>query len=302
MNIRCFAFFVMSCFFSIVHGVDEEQNKHIQTVDIIIFSYNRPMQLYALLESIERYMTGVGEIIVVYRADTADYGCAYEVVYERFTHVIPYAQSLKPEQDFKIITEHAFCSSPSGYMMFAVDDIIVKDYVDLSQCVALLEETDAFGFYLRLGRNTHVCYPTNQLQGIPELSKIRPDVFSWKFSTGQGDWKYPHSIDMSIWSKKNIADKMRYSNYTSPTRLEEALGAQRGSIMQCWGLCYEESKIVNIPVNVVQRIYRNRSMHAYSPQDLLILFNKGLKVDISALYKINNVSAHMAHDFVFIKR
>jgi hypothetical protein len=143
---------------------DQVQDRDKKTVDIIIFSYNRPMQLYALLESIEWYVTWIGEIIVIYRADNADYGCAYEKVYERFTDVIPYAQGTKPEQDFKALTQHAFFSSPSDYMMFAVDDIIVKDVIDLSECVQLLEETEAFGFYLRLGKNTTFCYPTNAFQ------------------------------------------------------------------------------------------------------------------------------------------
>ncbi len=28
--------------------------------DLIIYSFNRPLQLYALLESVEKYMQGVG--------------------------------------------------------------------------------------------------------------------------------------------------------------------------------------------------------------------------------------------------
>ena len=35
-------------------------------VDLIIFSYDRPMQLYALLESIETYVRGLENINTIY--------------------------------------------------------------------------------------------------------------------------------------------------------------------------------------------------------------------------------------------
>ena len=42
-------------------------------VDIIIFSYDRPLQLYAFLESIDQYCVGVGKCFVLYRASDKDY-------------------------------------------------------------------------------------------------------------------------------------------------------------------------------------------------------------------------------------
>lgn len=51
--------------------------------DLIIFSYNRPMQLYALLESIQQHITGLNTTTILYRADT-DYEQAYQEVIKAF--------------------------------------------------------------------------------------------------------------------------------------------------------------------------------------------------------------------------
>ncbi len=41
-------------------------------------------------------------------------------------------------------------------------------------------------------------------------------------------------------------------------------------------------------------------MNSYSPSELLDIFNKGLRIDIEALFKIPNRSAHMEYNFNFV--
>ena len=45
----------------------------VGNADLVIFSYNRPLQLYALLESITNYVTGLDKIMVIYRSSDARY-------------------------------------------------------------------------------------------------------------------------------------------------------------------------------------------------------------------------------------
>jgi len=58
--------------------------------DVVVFSYNRPIQLYAFLESAENLMTGAGEVHVIYRADTQELSAGYDVVAHDFDYVILY--------------------------------------------------------------------------------------------------------------------------------------------------------------------------------------------------------------------
>ena len=130
-----------------------------QKADLVIFSFNRPLQLYALLESIKNYCHGVGEIHVIYRASDDHFDHGYAMVKQDFTAIRYHKQGENPHQDFKPLTLSAVFESPSPYIIFAVDDIVVKENVDLTECISALEKYNAYGFYLRNGTNLTNCYP-----------------------------------------------------------------------------------------------------------------------------------------------
>ena len=46
--------------------------------DLLIFSFDCPLQLYALLESLEKYVIGIDEISLLYRVSSAEFSQAYE--------------------------------------------------------------------------------------------------------------------------------------------------------------------------------------------------------------------------------
>ncbi|HVW98901.1 MAG TPA: hypothetical protein VHA52_00440, partial [Candidatus Babeliaceae bacterium] len=46
--------------------------------DLIVFSYNRPLQLYALLESVQRYVSNLNIIHVLCRISNSQYKKAYQ--------------------------------------------------------------------------------------------------------------------------------------------------------------------------------------------------------------------------------
>src|SRR5690242_6447246 len=111
--------------------ISSEPTTH--NVDAVIFSFDRPLQLYALLESIEKYMRGLNEIHVIYRSSNTEYQTAYLHVFEHYPSVKQHAQGANPKQDFKPLTLQATFDSPAEYVIFAVDDIVVKDMVDLRE-------------------------------------------------------------------------------------------------------------------------------------------------------------------------
>ena len=74
-----------------------------EKADLIIFSYNRPLQLYALLESVQKDVTGLGETTVLYRAD-GPFAAGYEKVKAAYPQVQFRAQGIDPASDFKPLT------------------------------------------------------------------------------------------------------------------------------------------------------------------------------------------------------
>ena len=64
--------------------VDKSYEQKKSDADFVIFSYNRPLQLYAFLESIEKYVAGIGSIQVIYRVSDDSYEEGYKVVKKEF--------------------------------------------------------------------------------------------------------------------------------------------------------------------------------------------------------------------------
>jgi len=272
-----------------------------ESADLVVFSFDRPLQLYAFLESVERYISGVETISVIYRTSSKEMKKAYKKVKKRFSSVVFIEQSSKnPRQDFKEKTLSATFNSPNNYIIFAVDDIVVKDYSDISECIAMLQKTHAYAFYLRLGENVSYCYMNRSEQKVPNLLSVGNTIYAWRFNTGGWDWCCPNSLDMTLFYKEKIKSTLYKLNFNTPNYFEGAWSACAD--VKAMGICYQQSKIVNLPLNQVQRHSGIVKSMNISVTELLKKFNKGYKIDISPLYNINNNAVHMECVPTYIKR
>lgn len=282
--------------------------------DIIIFSYDRPLQLHAFLESLQRYVTGIKKAYVIYRISDCHFGNAYNDLKVAFPEVVFVQQKEAKQADFKsLLLQLAFRQSNSRYILFAVDDIIVTDFCNLCECTRALEKYAAYGFFLRLGKNIKQAYmqsiSTDQPQ--PPLKQAQVGMYAWQFNKGCYSWGYPNTVDMTIYRKDDIKKcfaEMVYKNpsgleaqwaFPKPAKNQQLLKAIKAKI----GLCYEHSKVVNLPLNLVQELFAgNKHAQAWSTKELLKRYNEGYCFDIAPLYKINNKSPHMPYLPSFIKR
>lgn len=269
--------------------------------DIIIFSYDRPLQLYLLLESMQSYMCSVDTITIIYRASNSSFDQAYQEIQHDFPYVIMWQQGTHPYQDFKPLTLRALERSPRPYVLFAVDDNVVKDTVDLGECIEALEKTGAYGFYLRLGKNLTYCLPYRCQQAVPPCISVYKDIYGWHFNRGTYDWAYPHTVDMALYRKQDVIQQLHRLSFTYPNTLECAWNGYAGSYMHRMGLCYEQSKIMNIPLNRVQPDFKSYSMEI-DAETLLHIFNEGKKIDIRPLQSFNNTSAHYEYIPSYVMR
>lgn len=298
----------ISVFFGIavlitVFYIRSSTNDPVKQSDLVVFSFNRPLQLYAFLESVYKYCKGIGEIHVIYRTDTDKFKQGYTILKEIFPHVQYHEQGINPRQDFKPLTLRAAFESSASYIMFAVDDIVVKDKIDISACIEAVEKYNAYGFYFRLGKNLTNCYSWGSAtQPLPPLEQEEPDLFSWHFNQGCYDWIYPNTVDMTMYRKKDIESDLRVYSYYSPNTLEVIWNRRSHNVLAKKGLCYTYSKNVNMPLNRVQNDEKNRSMKEWSPEKLLQEFLAGKKMDIAPLHCVHNTAAHMEYSPTFITR
>lgn len=294
--------FIIFIFFSFLGSCSNYRLFAKYNPDIVIFSYNRPLQLYALLESIDKHFSNFNKIKVIFRSDEL-YLNSYKEVQHFFPKVIYFAQGNNPGGDFKQLTLKAsFQESTSDYIVFAVDDIVVKRDVDLAYCAQCLEDYHAYGFFLRLGKNLSYCYSINRNQPVPSLKEVSSGVFSWNFNKAYLDWAYPHTVDMTIFRKEDIKQDFLNMQYTTPNRLEGAWSVTARKIMHKTGLCFAESKIVNLPLNRVQNDFNNRATNFMTPVQLLEVFKEGLKMDIKPIEQLSVTAAHMDYSPTFVKR
>jgi hypothetical protein len=276
-----------------------KKKKNDGHIVILTYSKDRPLQLYSYLESAYRFLKGDYEIVVMYATSKDDYRGGYHILQNSFPQATFIHQRLPAE--LKPLTLKALFESKGDYCMLAVDDIIVKDHVNLDECVSLLEQTNAFGFYLRLGKNITECYSMNTVSGLPPLTQVKPGIFTWQFSSGRGEWRYIGTFDMTLYRKKDLWQPLSQLQYSVPNACEAAW--QDFTNPRRMGLCFAQSKIVNIPMNLVQSYAkRNRNMGIYTPEELFEKFMDCYKIDILPIGKIRNKAPHMEYKPQFIKR
>jgi hypothetical protein len=270
-------------------------------VDLVIFSYDRPLQLYALLESSEKYLKGLHSIHVVLRTSEKKYSSAYRHVFKHFPYVKVHKQAKNYlARTFKKRTFDAVFGkkSKARYFMFAVDDMIVTDYVNLTKCVNAMRKYRPWFFSLRIGKNIHL----DTIQNIPSPPpphKKSKNMIKWQFADGKGAWGYPNSTDMTIYRKKDIRYFLKKGRYSNPNTMEGAWmlrGAKRKR-----GLSFVHSKVINIPLNTVNTSWTLPNMNV-SPHELLEHFNAGLKIDIDTFFKVRNYATHMNYTPTFTQR
>lgn len=263
--------------------------------DLMVFSSDHPMQLYAFLESLQKFVGNLGQVFVIYHANGREYGEAYEELMTSFPSVKFIRQSNIAE--FKSLVIDTVKSGPSDFIFFALDEMIVKDFVDLKECTAALRDSGAYGFYLRLGNNLDYCYLLQQPQRSPKFVEWKKNIYAWQFQEGfsegvRGDWIAANVLDMTVFSKDEICAELAALDFQNPVSLETAwlqkmfFKESRNERLRKVGLFFADTKVVNLP----------------SSHELISQFKEGLKIDISPYFQRQNHSIVSDLEPTFIER
>lgn len=253
----------------------------------IVFSMDRPMQLFALLESYYRLNSTPERLYILYKASTHCFEKGYNEVVESFK-----------DKDLVFIKETNFRDDllevlseiDSEFIFFLVDDIIFTRSYSLNDFLCL-ENRNKYILSLRLGENLDYCYTRQQPQKLPKFKGVA-GFRSWNWSEGEHDWNYIFSVDGHVYNRFEILEMSRHVFFKAPNSYESSMNLFRFLLRKKEGLCYQSSVLVNACINRVQNEVSNIS-GGVTALEMQKLWSSNQKIDISSFNNLNNRSAHV---------
>lgn len=301
----------------------------------ILFSYNRAMQLDALLRSFLAHCQDCADIrlTVIYKTSgdlhahqyqrlTESYKDNSNISFQREVHfrsdVIQLLAARKPGFRRKVMSVFAARVNPilhnafqltnsfnkEGFVLFLVDDALFIREFNLQDILRVVNDhPDALGFSLRLGINTNYCYAKDRLQSIPQFVQIHPGVIKFRWVTAEADFAYPLEVSSSVYRVRDILPLLLKLNYQNPNLLEGRMAARAKEFASTLPklLCFEQSVAFCNPVNKVQIVYNNRSglNPEYSSNYLAELYERGYRIDIQAYDGFVPNGVHQETEIIF---
>ncbi len=259
-----------------------------QSADLLIFSEDNPLQLLALLESIEEHVMGLNKTTILYKTSSPEFESGYLELKLDFPklHFIAYAKDFK-SLCTKIILEKTLPNIP--YILFAHDTVVIKEPIDLSDSIALLEKTHAYGFYFSHHEELSYCSQLDRYQPLPPYAPIaiNSDALAWQFSAGMDDWNSPNNLNFTLYKKDNLKNIFTHADYNSLDTLIEEWTQQ--APQEKIGLFFPKASCFSITTQ-------------QPPLSLLEKFHAGLKIELPPLYHANCPSQEASATISFIPR
>lgn len=265
----------------------------------IVFSKDRPLQLHALLKSIQHFVVGEFEIFIIYNVSNEEtYGKTYlELAREFKSENIKF---IKENNSFRDTLKKVLIKINKGRIFFLVDDIIFKNFINLSVLDKVNIRTCVFS--LRHGTHLSHSYVVNRSQKLPFFSEssFSSEVIEWKWSLGELDWGYPLSVDGHLFDISEARFWVNNLNFKSPNTFELSLQIFKRFYFLKKGMAFRNSIILNIPCNKVQDDIQNFHGNLHQ-SELLNLWNNGYRIDHLSFQNILNKSVHEELEFKIIK-
>jgi hypothetical protein len=210
------------------------QEKHLEA-DVIIFAQS-PSQLTSLLESLRTYVTGIGNIFVMYKPTSLAEANNYDTIKQTYSEI-----------EFCLISEHRsnfqkelcdlYEKSQNPYILFSKGETSFQKSVSLAQCINNLQETFAYAFYFKLNAQDGITkYPH-----LP-LIELENGISAWNFALARDKWSCANSLDLVLHKKTDHLKCILQNHYDLTPNGLEAIWANEGNLDRL-GLCFNENKI-----------------------------------------------------------
>jgi hypothetical protein len=271
------------------------------SINIIIFSLNRPAQLELLLRSHEKYFKEWKEAntTIIYKATNKEFQNGYDkliLMHPEFNYV--------RETNFQQnVIEGIDVVLP--YTQFLVDDIVFKNNWSLKDKIFSLLPDNYYmlAISLRLHRGINYCYAMNKPSLVPQFKKeMKDEYLVWEWRGTEGDWGYSASIDGNIYQTSLIRNVLSQIQFNNPNKLEAILNnPQVTNQAPQYITCYDgPSKLLNIPANKVQNVFNNRCENNWTIEELNKKFLNGQIISLENIEIItDNNTVHFPVEYKF---
>lgn len=270
------------------------------TYSFLVFSKDRPLQLHALLSSMRTIGAITCPVYVIYRASNVKFREAYQEVLRNSKLGQGMIEGVDEDgkASFKENTLSLLKSMPNDRVGLLVDDIIFIRECNLS----LFDVYDFRKFVpsLRLSKRITHSYMLSGSQSRPHLSP-KGRFLTWSWAEGGIDWRYPLSLDGNILLKSELLPMIEYINFSSPNTLESGLQVFNPVYKDKSGLCFDESRLINIPCNRVQTDFDNRAGDV-GVEQLLDRWRSGQRMRYEDFAGLTHNAVHAELPFRFVSR
>jgi hypothetical protein len=267
----------------------------------LVFSKDRPMQLHALLTSYFQRAFNPAPLTVLFKCTDNGFRDCYEELMQEmegfpvrfveenhfYQQVVKWVELIKADRIF-----------------FMTDDAIILDDFDFNDML-LFNPLDTV-FSLTKGMDLTYCFNHNCQQDLPDFKKIsnsnngRPLLLQWEWEDlkRSPDWSYPLSLDATFFFREEMKAMLDYTRFHNPNSMEAGLQVFVNAFLPRKGACYTKAKYVNVPCNLVQSDFRNRTTGAFTVEELKQWWLSGKRIDIQKFWKQDsNVAQKMKFEF-----
>ena len=261
----------------------------------IVFSKDRPLQLDALLRSVQQFVSGRFRLSILWQASDDEMAKAYQEVLHRSISII---DESRRETHFRSDLNSLLASKTESSVSFLVDDLLfIQPFdcnslanINLWKCIPSL----------RLGRGITYCQPTQLASPPPVLNaKALSPWLSFRWTDSVGDWSMPTSLDGHVFLTAEMRLLSRALQYKAPNSLEKVIGGYRFWFKFRSGLCFERPVIRNFAFNRVQTENEDFPCGETDSQMLLSKWNDGWQFDLSLLFEASANSCHVVVEPAF---
>tara|TARA_R110002020_G_scaffold473660_1_gene703277 strand:+ start:130 stop:942 length:813 start_codon:yes stop_codon:yes gene_type:complete len=258
----------------------------------IVFSKDRPAQLHACIESIQKNAAGIFNINVLYTASNEYFQHGYDMLMDEPLGVRFIKESNFKKEMLGILDEF---NDEKLLCFFTDDSIVYRPAGSLDDFSEVFDVSEMLCCSLRLGQNTVIQNPYKDTRSvIPSHSMSMKDKFlawEWFRIPSSSNFGYPFSVDGHIYRKIDMIDIFRSYGYDTPNSFEGRFPV--GSKLFPLMCCFEKSVLVNTPINIVGSS-QNKSGENFgiSLEDFNKQYLDGKRINIEKMDFENIIGCH----------
>jgi len=280
-------------------SVFEERSKIAKqkdTIDSIVFSKDRAMQLHAFLVSFIEMTTDAGKVYILYKATSDRHKKSYN---DLISHFKDEEFVFIEENNFKRQLIEIYEDSNSKTIGLYVDDMIFLNPIDYNA----ISNINYLNYIVSLSRGENFVFSQvlNKKLIPPEFVKLNNGFtcFNWNSSNEYSDWTYPLGVSGYFYDRVEFLVMIRSIDFIAPNSLEGNLQIYLPLFQFRFGLCMESISCVAVSANIVQSEWTNPILGSFSVEMLLLNWEKGLCIDTTKFYfKDGQLAQYQDYEFI----